>query len=93
VARHVLRHEAGALGLFKGLTATLGREIPGNVAMFGVYELLKAQFAAQQVGCWGWLLGGRCTAGPLWVEAAGGGGQSAARSVTPVGRMGADGCS
>jgi solute carrier family 25 carnitine/acylcarnitine transporter 20/29 len=50
VARHVLRHEAGVLGLFKGLTATLGREVPGNIAMFGVYEFLKARFAAQQVG-------------------------------------------
>jgi solute carrier family 25 carnitine/acylcarnitine transporter 20/29 len=43
VARHVLRHEGGPLGLFKGLTATLWRESLGNMAMFGVYELLKQQ--------------------------------------------------
>lgn len=45
VARHVLRSEGGALGLFKGLTPTLLREVPGNAAMFGAYEATK-QFLA-----------------------------------------------
>jgi solute carrier family 25 carnitine/acylcarnitine transporter 20/29 len=46
VARHVLRHEGGPLGLFKGLGATLWRESLGNMAMFGVYELIKQQMVA-----------------------------------------------
>ena len=44
VAKHVLS-EAGARGLFKGLVPTLAREVPGNAAMFGVYEAVK-QFIA-----------------------------------------------
>lgn len=44
VARHVLR-EAGITGLFKGLVPTLAREVPGNAAMFGVYEALKQKLA------------------------------------------------
>eukprot|EP00882_Tetradesmus_deserticola_P004852 GHRQ01005113.1.p1 GENE.GHRQ01005113.1~~GHRQ01005113.1.p1 ORF type:complete len:336 (+),score=170.92 GHRQ01005113.1:85-1008(+) len=46
VARHVLAHEGGPLGLFRGLGATLGRESLGNMAMFGVYELAKQQLVA-----------------------------------------------
>jgi solute carrier family 25 carnitine/acylcarnitine transporter 20/29 len=46
VARHVLLHEGGLLGLFKGLGATLWRESLGNMAMFGVYELIKQQMVA-----------------------------------------------
>lgn len=45
VARHVLRSEGGLRGLLKGLVPTLGREVPGNAAMFGVYEALKQSFA------------------------------------------------
>lgn len=44
VAKHVVR-EAGTRGLFKGLVPTLLREVPGNAAMFGVYEALKQYFA------------------------------------------------
>ncbi|CAL9162937.1 unnamed protein product [Musa hybrid cultivar] len=44
VAKHVMR-EAGLRGLFKGLVPTLSREVPGNAAMFGVYEGLKQKFA------------------------------------------------
>ncbi|XP_043717283.1 mitochondrial carnitine/acylcarnitine carrier-like protein [Telopea speciosissima] len=44
VARHVLS-ERGVRGLFKGLVPTLGREVPGNAVMFGVYEAFK-QFLA-----------------------------------------------
>ena len=47
--KHVLRHEGGALGLFRGLLPTLAREVPGNAAYFGVYEWLKRKFAAAQV--------------------------------------------
>eukprot|EP00879_Flechtneria_rotunda_P032438 GHRR01035645.1.p1 GENE.GHRR01035645.1~~GHRR01035645.1.p1 ORF type:complete len:348 (+),score=108.87 GHRR01035645.1:526-1569(+) len=46
VARHVLRREGGLLGLYKGFNATLVRESMGNMAMFGVYELMKQQFVA-----------------------------------------------
>ncbi|KAM7258379.1 hypothetical protein ACFE04_014120 [Oxalis oulophora] len=45
VARHVLKVEGGIKGLFKGLGPTLAREVPGNAAMFGVYEATK-QFMA-----------------------------------------------
>ncbi|KAK8626264.1 hypothetical protein V6N13_133915 [Hibiscus sabdariffa] len=45
VARQVLRSEGGARGLFKGLVPTLAREVPGNAAMFGVYEALKQYMA------------------------------------------------
>ncbi|CAI0418585.1 unnamed protein product [Linum tenue] len=45
VAKQVLRSEGGTRGLFKGLVPTMAREIPGNAAMFGVYELLKQKMA------------------------------------------------
>ncbi|KAL2521704.1 Mitochondrial carnitine/acylcarnitine carrier-like protein [Forsythia ovata] len=45
VARHAIKSEGGARGLFKGLVPTMAREVPGNAAMFGVYEALK-QFLA-----------------------------------------------
>jgi len=45
VARHVLRSEGGVLGLYKGLTPTLMREVPGNAAMFGAYEATKQYLA------------------------------------------------
>ncbi|MBA0795067.1 hypothetical protein Gohar_019342 [Gossypium harknessii] len=45
VAKQVLRSEGGARGLFKGLVPTLAREVPGNAAMFGVYEALKQYMA------------------------------------------------
>ncbi|KAL5224883.1 hypothetical protein ABZP36_011522 [Zizania latifolia] len=48
VARHVLRSEGGVRGLFKGLVPTLGREVPGNALMFGVYEAVKQYLAGGQ---------------------------------------------
>ncbi|KAF2305242.1 hypothetical protein GH714_003289 [Hevea brasiliensis] len=48
VARHVIKSEGGMRGLFKGLVPTLGREVPGNAIMFGVYELLKQSLAGGQ---------------------------------------------
>ncbi|KAK9059403.1 hypothetical protein SSX86_022023 [Deinandra increscens subsp. villosa] len=45
VATQVLRSEGGVRGLFKGLVPTMAREVPGNAAMFGVYEALKQYFA------------------------------------------------
>lgn len=48
VARHVLRSEGGARGLFKGLMPTFAREVPGNAAMFGMYEGLKQYLAGGQ---------------------------------------------
>ncbi|CAL4915716.1 unnamed protein product [Urochloa decumbens] len=50
VARHVLRSEGGARGLFKGLVPTLAREVPGNAIMFGVYEATKRALAAAAAG-------------------------------------------
>ncbi|XP_042489949.1 mitochondrial carnitine/acylcarnitine carrier-like protein [Macadamia integrifolia] len=48
VARHVLHSERGIMGLFKGLVPTLAREVPGNAAMFGVYEAFKQYLAGGQ---------------------------------------------
>lgn len=48
VARQVLRSEGGARGLFKGLAPTMAREVPGNAAMFGVYEAIKQFMAGGQ---------------------------------------------
>ncbi|CAD7697759.1 unnamed protein product [Ostreobium quekettii] len=48
VARHVVVNEGGALGLLRGISPTLLREIPGNAVMFGVYELLKTLMAKSQ---------------------------------------------
>ncbi|RZC74121.1 hypothetical protein C5167_049607 [Papaver somniferum] len=48
VAKQVLRSEGGARGLFKGLVPTLAREVPGNAAMFGVYEIFKRFLAGGQ---------------------------------------------
>lgn len=46
VARHVLAAEGGARGLFRGLTPTLLREVPGNAAMFGTYAAVKKGMAS-----------------------------------------------
>ncbi|KAL9422712.1 hypothetical protein AB3S75_034901 [Citrus x aurantiifolia] len=48
VAKRVLRSEGGLRGLFKGLVPTMAREVPGNAAMFGVYELVKQYMAGGQ---------------------------------------------
>lgn len=48
VAKQVLKSEGGMRGLFKGLVPTWAREVPGNAAMFGVYEGLKQYFAGGQ---------------------------------------------
>jgi len=45
VARQVLRSEGGIRGLFKGMVPTMAREVPGNAALFGVYEALKQLLA------------------------------------------------
>ncbi len=50
VMGNVLRHEGGVLGLFRGLVPTLLREVPGNAAYFGLYDLSKRQLAEWQVG-------------------------------------------
>ncbi|GAB4822207.1 hypothetical protein N2152v2_009253 [Parachlorella kessleri] len=48
VMGNVLRHEGGVLGLFRGLMPTLLREVPGNAAYFGLYDLSKRQLAEWQ---------------------------------------------
>lgn len=48
VAKQVLKSEGGMRGLFKGLVPTMAREIPGNAAMFGVYEAVKQYMAGGQ---------------------------------------------
>ncbi|KAH7578637.1 hypothetical protein JRO89_XS01G0408600 [Xanthoceras sorbifolium] len=72
VARHVLRSEGGASGLFKGLVPTMAREIPGNAAMFGVYEAVK-QFMAggqdtSQLGRGSLVVAGGVAGASFWVS-------------------------
>lgn len=48
MAKHVFSSEGGIPGLYRGLTITLIREIPGNALMFGFYEGAKVFFVKQQ---------------------------------------------
>ncbi|KAG5228720.1 Mitochondrial carnitine/acylcarnitine carrier family protein [Salix suchowensis] len=71
VARHVLK-SGGVRGLFKGLVPTMAREIPGNAAMFGVYELLKQSFAGghdtSQLGRGSLIVAGGLAGASFWVS-------------------------
>lgn len=72
VARQVLRSEGGAKGLFKGLVPTMAREVPGNAAMFGVYEALKQYLAGGQdtskLGRGSLMLAGGLAGGAFWIS-------------------------
>lgn len=46
MTRSILRTE-GIRGLFRGLTATLARECPGNACFFGGYEFTRSIFMAK----------------------------------------------
>lgn len=71
VARRVLQSEGGARGLFKGLVPTMAREIPGNAAMFGVYEALKQYLAGgpdtSSLGRGSLMLAGGLAGGAFWL--------------------------
>ncbi|KAL2531276.1 Mitochondrial carnitine/acylcarnitine carrier-like protein [Abeliophyllum distichum] len=71
VARHVLQ-SGGARGLFKGLVPTFAREIPGNAAMFGVYEALKNYLAGgrdtSELGRGSLMLAGGLAGGAFWIS-------------------------
>lgn len=70
VARHVMK-DAGMKGLFKGLVPTMGREIPGNAIMFGVYEAVKQYMAGgpdtSNLGQGSLILAGGLAGGALWL--------------------------
>lgn len=70
VARHVMK-DAGLKGLFKGLVPTMGREIPGNAIMFGVYEAVKQYMAGgpdtSNLGQGSLILAGGLAGGALWL--------------------------
>uniref|UniRef100_A0ACD5U3U8 Uncharacterized protein n=1 Tax=Avena sativa TaxID=4498 RepID=A0ACD5U3U8_AVESA len=70
VARHVTK-DAGLKGLFKGLVPTMGREIPGNAIMFGVYEAVKQYMAGgpdtSKLGQGSLILAGGLAGGALWL--------------------------
>jgi len=72
VARHVLRSEGGMRGLFKGLFPTMAREIPGNAAMFGMYEALKQYFAGgtdtSGLGRGSLIVAGGLAGGSFWIS-------------------------
>ncbi|KAL4602125.1 hypothetical protein ACB098_10G024600 [Castanea mollissima] len=72
VARRVLRSEGGVKGLFKGLVPTMAREVPGNAAMFGVYEALKQYLAGGQdtskLGRGSLMLAGGLAGGAFWLS-------------------------
>ncbi|KAK6154138.1 hypothetical protein DH2020_013777 [Rehmannia glutinosa] len=72
VARHVLRSQGGARGLFKGLIPTFTREVPGNAAMFGVYEAFKQYLAGGQdtsgLGRGSQVLAGGLAGASFWVS-------------------------
>ncbi|KAH6796912.1 Mitochondrial substrate carrier family protein [Perilla frutescens var. hirtella] len=72
VARHVLHSEGGARGLFKGLFPTMAREVPGNAAMFGVYEALKQYLAGgkdtSSLGRGSLILAGGLAGASFWVS-------------------------
>lgn len=46
VAQQVWKNK-GAVGFFKGLVATLGREVPANAIYFSVYEYTKGALVPQ----------------------------------------------
>ncbi|KAM0015673.1 putative mitochondrial carrier domain superfamily [Helianthus debilis subsp. tardiflorus] len=72
VAKQVLRSEGGIRGLYKGLFPTLAREVPGNAAMFGVYEALKQYMAGgtdtSGLGRGSLMLAGGLAGGAFWVS-------------------------
>ncbi|KAG8373472.1 hypothetical protein BUALT_Bualt11G0027800 [Buddleja alternifolia] len=72
VARQVLKSEGGPRGLFKGLVPTMAREVPGNAAMFGVYEALKQYLAGGQdtssLGRGSLILAGGLAGASFWVS-------------------------
>lgn len=71
VVKQVLKSEGGALGLFKGLLPTLAREVPGNAAMFGVYEVIKKTMAGDaetsQLGRGSLMLAGGLAGASFWL--------------------------
>jgi len=70
VAKHVMK-DAGIKGLFKGLVPTMGREIPGNAIMFGVYEAVKQYMAGgpdtSNLSQGSLILAGGVAGGSLWL--------------------------
>lgn len=73
VVNHVVMHEGGISGLFRGTAPTLLREVPGNVIMFGTYEGLKRLFAQQQglsstseLSSWSLMCAGAVGGGAFW---------------------------
>tara|TARA_R110002050_G_scaffold127626_1_gene248597 strand:- start:416 stop:760 length:345 start_codon:yes stop_codon:yes gene_type:complete len=39
--------ESGVKGLYRGTAVTLGRDIPGSMAYYGMYEIIRNRFAKE----------------------------------------------
>ena len=72
VAKQTFRSEGGVRGLFKGLFPTMAREVPGNAAMFGVYEALKQYLAGgkdtSELGRGSLIVAGGLAGASFWVS-------------------------
>ncbi|MFS8005094.1 putative mitochondrial carrier domain superfamily [Helianthus anomalus] len=71
VAKQVWR-SGGVRSLFKGLIPTMAREVPGNAAMFGVYEALKQHFVGgtdtSGLSCGSLIIAGGLAGGAFWAS-------------------------
>ncbi|KAJ8678572.1 hypothetical protein QAD02_014359 [Eretmocerus hayati] len=64
--------ESGILGMYRGLTSTIAREMPGYFCFFGAYELTREYFAepgqsTDDIGPIGTMVAGAAAGCALWI--------------------------